>query len=187
MLYGYIQGNTLFSKKLQLDALKKRGMKIIFIEPVGNKIVSEQFDELLGKLEKGDTLVFYSIKVLPLTTLKMVKVFAGFNDRDISFESITEDLASKELFNILDDHNNYTRNVRSYAGLLSARARGRKGGRKPGLSEEALQKAQAAALLYKRGMPIGKILSNLGIGSKATLYRYLKMMGIDIQGPQKVS
>ncbi len=55
------------------------------------------------------------------------------------------------------------------------RPRGTVGGRKPGLTAEAKQKASAAAELYRAGiMPITEIMDSLEIRSKATLYRYLR-------------
>jgi len=53
--------------------------------------------------------------------------------------------------------------------------RGMKGGRKPGLSKKAMKTAMAAAELYKaNNLSIGEIMQALQIGSKATLYRYLR-------------
>jgi hypothetical protein len=56
------------------------------------------------------------------------------------------------------------------------RPRGTVGGRKPGLSAKARQKASTAAELYRAGnMPITEIMDSLEIRSKATLYRYLRL------------
>ena len=60
---------------------------------------------------------------------------------------------------------------RTQAGLSSARARGRKGGRPKGLSAAAEKKAIAAEALYKEGrLGVDAIAENLGV-SKATLYK----------------
>ncbi len=62
------------------------------------------------------------------------------------------------------------------------RKRGTNGGRKKGLSREAKKKAAAAAKLYTSSevMPISEIMEALSIGSKATLYRYLRYAGVEI-------
>lgn len=62
---------------------------------------------------------------------------------------------------------------------IRPRPRGMNGGRKPGLSQKAKKKAEAAAELYKAGnLSVDEILQTLGIGSKATLYRYLRYMNV---------
>ncbi len=65
---------------------------------------------------------------------------------------------------------------RTKDGLKAARARGKKGGRKPGTYNKL--KSAAAATLYKKGNPISEIMNVVGIKSKATLYEYLKREGV---------
>jgi DNA invertase Pin-like site-specific DNA recombinase len=69
---------------------------------------------------------------------------------------------------------------RTQAGLKSARARGRNGGRPKGMSQEAIEKATIAEALYKNGsIPVKKIAEQLGI-SKTTLYLYLRFRNVSI-------
>ena len=69
---------------------------------------------------------------------------------------------------------------RTQAGLKSARARGRNGGRPRGMSQEAIEKATIAEALYKNGsIPVKKIAEQLGI-SKTTLYLYLRFRNVRI-------
>ena len=63
--------------------------------------------------------------------------------------------------------------------MAAARARGRVGGRKPGLSEDAQRKARIAASYYEEGMPVNQIAKDLDI-SKATLYKYLRYRRVEI-------
>jgi len=66
------------------------------------------------------------------------------------------------------------------AGLSSARARGRTGGRPQGLTKQATEKACAAEALYRQGeLTSEQIAKQLGI-SKPTLYKYLKFRGVHI-------
>lgn len=60
------------------------------------------------------------------------------------------------------------------AGLSSARSRGRLGGRKPGLSEDAQKKAKAVKILFEQGQSANEIAKSLGI-SRATCYRYVRI------------
>jgi DNA invertase Pin-like site-specific DNA recombinase len=65
---------------------------------------------------------------------------------------------------------------RTKAGLESARARGRKGGRPKGLSSEARIKAIAVYQLYKsKKFTVSEILKQTGI-SVGTLYSYVRMI-----------
>ncbi len=69
---------------------------------------------------------------------------------------------------------------RTQAGLKSARARGRKGGRPKGMSKSAMEKAAIAEALYKNGtIPVKKIAEQLDI-SKTTLYLYLRSRDVRI-------
>ena len=69
-------------------------------------------------------------------------------------------------------------------GLEAARARGRKGGRKPGSYDKVA--AAAAASLYQKHTSISEILKTVHI-SRATLYEYLKKEGVKYNGFKKVS
>ena len=67
---------------------------------------------------------------------------------------------------------------RTLAGLAAARAWGRVGGRKPGLSEAAQRTARAAELLYKaRALSVDDMARSLRI-CKATFYKYLHHRGV---------
>jgi len=86
------------------------------------------------------------------------------------------------VFNIFASLAEFEREIireRTNAGLAAARARGKTGGRKPGLSEDAQRKARIAASYYEEGMPVNQIAKDLDI-SKATLYKYLRFRGIEI-------
>jgi len=69
---------------------------------------------------------------------------------------------------------------RTQAGLASARARGRNGGRPKGISTQAETTAMAVETLYREGnLTTIQIASKLHI-SKTTLYSYLRYRGVTI-------
>ena len=71
---------------------------------------------------------------------------------------------------------------RTKAGLAAARARGRMGGRPKGLSKAAKDKAMIAKTLYEqREMSVSEICKYLSI-AKSTMYKYLRYMGVPING-----
>jgi DNA invertase Pin-like site-specific DNA recombinase len=75
------------------------------------------------------------------------------------------------MFHIFGELAEFERNLikeRTAAGLASARARGRVGGRKPVL--DGKQKAQAKAMMADKSLSISDIAKTMGV-SRATLYR----------------
>jgi len=75
---------------------------------------------------------------------------------------------------------------RTMAGLKSARARGRMGGRPKGLSEKAKKAACTAEALYLQNeLKTDDIAEQLGI-SKTTLYKYLRTRNVQIGTPQQL-
>ncbi|MDC9598568.1 recombinase family protein [Xenorhabdus anantnagensis] len=95
----------------------------------------------------------------------------------------TTNAQGRLVFNIFASLAEFERDLiveRTQAGLAAARARGRSGGRPPGLNEKAKKKAIAAEALYIKGeLSVNEIAENLGI-SKVTLYRYLRYQGVEI-------
>lgn len=101
----------------------------------------------------------------------LVKVWA--EARGIEPEKITSSwsdyisLMQAEVLGVLDFVND--------SQPIRPRPRGTRGGRKPGLSQKAKNTASAAAELYRSGKHTNEeIMQTLRIGSKATLYRYLR-------------
>jgi DNA invertase Pin-like site-specific DNA recombinase len=75
---------------------------------------------------------------------------------------------------------------RTMAGLKSARARGRMGGRPKGLSEKAKKAACTAEALYLQNeLKTDDIAEQLGI-SKTTLYKYLRARNVQIGALQQI-
>ena len=76
---------------------------------------------------------------------------------------------------------------RTHAGLASARARGRVGGRQRGLSEEAERTAIIAETLYREHqLGVNEIAQRLRI-SKVTLYKYLRHRKVVIHAHRKTA
>jgi DNA invertase Pin-like site-specific DNA recombinase len=100
----------------------------------------------------------------------------------IGFQSTTEAIdttppGGKLVFHIFAALAEFERNLireRTHAGLAAARARGRKGGRRPKLGEK--QRALALDLYRQKKQTVGEICQAVGI-SRMTLYRYVREAG----------
>lgn len=70
--------------------------------------------------------------------------------------------------------------------MEAARERGKKGGRRKGLSKEAQQKAILAENYYNEGIKsVNEIAADLKI-SKMTLYKYLRERNVKIKAYNKI-
>ncbi len=168
---------------LQMDALKNAGCDTIFCEKTSGLAARVELDKALLFLRPGDVFVIWKLDRLGRSLRDLLSIVDSLRKSGVEFRSLKDgiDTASpvgRMQFGIFAALAEYEREIiveRTKAGLQAARERGRIGGRKKGLSEKAKKKALAAAKLYKEGdLAVEEICEILGIGSKATLYRYLK-------------
>lgn len=180
---------------LQLDALHEHGCEKIFTDTVsGAKAIRPGLDEMLKEAKSKDIIVIWKLDRLGRSLKHLVELVAELNERDIGLRSLQDNIdttnSQKELvLNIFTSLSEFEREIireRTNIGLTNARARGRKGGRKPGLSEEAKSKARIAESYYSEGMPVDEIAKSLSI-SKATLYKYLRFREVEISSYEKYS
>jgi DNA invertase Pin-like site-specific DNA recombinase len=174
---------------LQLDALKEAGCEKIFCDKIsGAKSDRPELNKLKDTLRAGDTVVVYKLDRLGRSLKHLIETIAEFDKQEVLFKSISDpiDTTSAQgrlIFNIFASLSEFERELireRTNAGLQSARARGRLGGRPKGLSEEAENKARICESLYKeQSLSANQIAKNQGI-SKATLYKYLRHRGVHI-------
>lgn len=198
MKFGYARVSTNEqSLDLQIDALEKAGCQegYIFSEKVsGKKKDRPQLKKMLERLRKGDTVMVWKIDRLGRSLKDLVNIVDKIKDKDAHFVSVEDNFdtttAGGELFfhifASLAQFESSLISKRTKAGLASARARGRKGGRPKGLSEKTLRKAKTAKTMYKakneKGVAeysVTEICGELNI-SKSTLYRYLKELGVEV-------
>lgn len=169
---------------LQLDALKKAGCEEIniFIDKVsGAKTERPGLNTCLQTLQTGDTLLVWRLDRLGCSMPHLVGIVESLLKQKIGFRSICDGAidtttASGELmFNIFSSLAQFERRLiqeRTRAGLDSARAQGRVGGRKP--IESNNPRIITAKKMYKdKSMGIDAICEILKI-SRPTFYRYLK-------------
>ena len=190
-IVGYARVSTQGQKlDFQLDALKKAGCTIIFEEKVSGIKLRPELDRALSYLREGDVLVIWKLDRLARSLKELISIIDMLNKRNIAFKSISDGIDTNSAlgrcqFGIFASLAEYEREIlieRTREGLKAARERGKLGGRPSGLSKEARKKAKAAKDLYLNGgYTADGICRLLNIGSKATLYRYLKFEGVSLR------
>jgi DNA invertase Pin-like site-specific DNA recombinase len=130
---------------LQIDALKVAGCERIYEEHASGKNTNRpQLDICLRSMRQGDTLTVWRLDRLGRSLKNLVHVVSSLEDIGVAFESLTEKLdtsspTGKFTFHLFSALAEFERNIireRTNAGLKSARARGRVGGRPQSLTED---------------------------------------------------
>jgi DNA invertase Pin-like site-specific DNA recombinase len=164
---------------LQRDALAKAGCVTIYEETVSGKNAARaELEQCRKALRTGDTLVVWRLDRLGRSLSDLVTIVAELEAQCISFESLTEKIetgsaAGKLTFHVFAALAEFERNLireRTFAGLAAARARGRKGGRKPALDEKQIREIKA--LMRDPAIRATDVAKRYGI-ARATLYKYL--------------
>ena len=180
MKFGYARVSTLEQNlDLQIDALTVIGCKEIITDEISGSMVERPgLNKLLEKLRNGDELIVWRLDRLGRSIRHLIELINNFHTRGIIFRSLTESIDTSTnngrlIFNIFASLAEFERNLireRTMAGLSAARARGKKGGRKP----KDKSKINAAIQLYnKRELTVEQICKAIGI-SRGTLYKYIK-------------
>ena len=187
MLFGYARVSTQEQElHLQLDALRGYGCAQVVEEKASAAKERPALRGLLEQLRAGDTLVVWKLDRLGRSLKNLVELVTGFQEKQIQFVSLQDHLDTttaqgRLMFNLFASLAEFERDLtreRTNAGLAAARARGRQGGRPRGLSKEAQSKAEAAKTLYlKKDKSVEDIGKLLGV-SRATIYRYLDLLGV---------
>jgi len=190
MNIGYARVSTRDQNlELQLDALHKAGCETIFQEKAsGATTARPELDRLLANLRQGDTVYIYKLDRLGRSLKHLLDMVAELEFRGVGLVSLTDAINTTSaqgrlVFNLFASLAEFERELireRTHAGLASARARGRVGGRQRGLSEEAERTAIVAETLYReQQLGVNEIAQRLHI-SKVTLYKYLRHRGVVI-------
>lgn len=181
MKIGYGRVSTLEqSLDTQIDALTAAGCENVYLEKASGKNTDRpELQKCLEFLRPDDTLVIFKLDRLGRSIRDLIDIAAKLQQRGIHLQSITEGIdtttpAGKLVFHFLAALAEFERDLireRTMKGLAAARARGRKGGRKPKLS--AVQKQAVIAMAGKRENTVSEIIEAFGI-SETTYRRVLK-------------
>jgi len=170
---------------LQLDALNAAGCQRIFRDMAsGVKTDRPGLDRAIDYVRAGDTLVVWRLDRLGRSLGHLIEVVAGLEARGIGFRSLQDPIdtttsGGKLVFQIFGALAEFERNLireRTLAGLASARARGKMGGRRPKLS--ATQVKMLYQLYDAKQHTVKEICGILAI-SRTALYKYLERRNPD--------
>ena len=191
MKLGYARISTRDqSLNLQIDALKKAGCKRIYTDIASG--AKSELTKMLENLRTDDVIVIWKLDRLGRSLKHLVELVAELLEKGVGLQSLNDPIDTttaqgRLIFNIFASLAEFEKDLiseRTRAGLSAARARGRKGGRPKGLSEQSEVIARAAESLYKeKQLTIKEITERLGI-AKSTLYYYLRHRGVEISGYQ---
>ena len=189
MKIGYTRVSTQDQKlelELQLDALTLHGCGQVYREKKSGKNKERpELEKMINQLRSGDTVVVWKLDRLGRSLRDLIDLVAEFKERGVEFVSLQDGIntatpTGRFTFNVFASLAEFEREIireRTKAGLASAKARGRTGGRPAGLSKAAMEKARSARILFDSGTKtVGEIAQTLGIG-RATCYRYLQGAG----------
>ena len=185
MIIGYARVSKFEQNlDLQTDAFKNIGIEKIFVDKVsGVKSEKPQLNQLINFIRKGDTLSVWRLDRIGRSTVGLIQFVTELNEKGIHFKSISENIDTSsasgklifQIFCVLAEHERHVLIERTNAGLKSARARGKNGGRPKGMSEKYKKIAPLVKTSYEsKNIPVEEIMKAFNIGSKATFYKIVK-------------
>ena len=132
----------------------------------------------LDYIRAGDTLVVWKLDRLARSLKQLIETVEEMEGRGIEFKSLTENIdtttsGGKLVFHIFASLAEFERSIireRTQAGLDAARARGKRGGRPPSLTEKDIQAAKA--MLVDPDITIEEVARRLNV-APLTLYRHM--------------
>ena len=175
----------------QTDALRQAGCERIYEDKIsGMKANKPEFELMMGFLRKGDTIVIWKLDRLGRSTRGLIELVEDLGNKGIHLVSLNDPIDTTspggllvfQIFCALAEHERNVIVQRTRAGLESARARGRKGGRPKGLAVKYQKMAPSVKNLYELGQQsTTEIMNSFQIGSRRTFYKVLRHAGVIIK------
>lgn len=177
---GYARVSTIEQDPaLQIDALAAVGCAKMFEDRAsGAKADRTGLQAVLDYVREGDVLIVWKLDRLGRSLPHLIETVTALEKRGVGFRSITEAIdtttpGGRLVFHLFGALGQFERDLiqeRTRAGLTAAAARGRKGGRKPVVTVEKLDRARAA---IAKGLTVREAATRLKV-SKTALYEALR-------------
>ncbi|AZB32153.1 recombinase family protein [Chryseobacterium balustinum] len=186
MKIGYARVSTKDQNlDLQIEALEKAGCEKIYQEKISGSTKNRpELDKMLEHFREGDELYVWRLDRLGRSLKHIIDMVLSLNEKGIIIKGITDGVDTSTMngrlfLNLMASLAEYERELireRTNAGLQSARARGRLGGRPKGYTEETISKLLILRSVYKdlTKRP-EEIYKPFGL-TRATFYRYSKIL-----------
>jgi DNA invertase Pin-like site-specific DNA recombinase len=179
MLIGYARVSTQDQNlELQQEALTEAGCQKVFEDKVsGTRADRPGLAKAMEMLSKGDALVVWKLDRLGRSVKQLVDLVGELHKQGVQFKSLSDAIdtgtpSGRFFFHVMASLAEMERDLiveRTRAGLDVARQLGRKGGRKPKMTDS---KIESAKKLLASGVPPKDVAKNLGV-SVPTLYRWV--------------
>ncbi|WP_160070009.1 recombinase family protein [Sphingobacterium bovisgrunnientis] len=186
MKIGYARVSTKDQNlDLQIEALQKAGCEKIFEEKISGSTKNRpELDKMIEQFREGDELYVWRLDRLGRSLKHIIDLVLSLSEKGIIIKGLTDGVDTSTIngrlfLNIMASLAEYERELireRTKAGLQSARARGRLGGRPKGYSKETISKLFLMRSVYKdvKKSP-EEIYTALNL-TRATFYRYAKIL-----------
>lgn len=181
MLIGYARLSTTDQTiDLQRAALTAAGCERIFTDERISRAPSERssLERALAAVQEGDTLVVWKIDRLGRSLAHLVGLIADLGGRGVGFRSLsdpidTQSAGGRLVFHIMGALAEFERSLiaqRTRAGLVAAKRRGQKLGRRASLTADQVAHARR---LIDGGESPRAVATSFGV-ARSTLYAALK-------------
>jgi DNA invertase Pin-like site-specific DNA recombinase len=164
----------------QTDALDQSGCEKIFTDHASGTLARRpKLDDALGYLRPGDTLVITKLDRLGRSVKNLKEISDDLQARGVSLKALSQGIdtgtpGGRLFFHMLAAIAEFERDLiseRTRDGLAAARARGRKGGRKPAMTPTKI--AQARRMYDSGEHTVQQIAETFGV-TRPTIYRHLQ-------------
>jgi DNA invertase Pin-like site-specific DNA recombinase len=181
LLIGYARVSTVDQNlDLQRDALQRAGCGQIYEDKASGRAKSgrPELAAVLRALRAGDTLVVWRLDRLARSLVDLVQIVNELGEKGIGFRSLTEQIDTTSMqgrlfLGVFAAMAQYQRDViheNTMEGLKAARARGRMGGRRPKLDDQAIKEIEV--LLRDPNITVIDVAKRYEV-SRATIYNAL--------------
>ena len=179
-MVGYARVSTRDqSPALQLDALREAGCERTFMEKAsGAQRDRPELAAALDYIRAGDTLVVWKLDRLARSVRQLVETAEDLQQRGIGLKVLTQQIdtttpGGRLVFHVFAAMAEFERELtleRTHAGLVAAKALGRRGGRKPAMGAAEIRRAKA--MLAEPTITVEEVAQQLGVRA-STLYRHI--------------
>lgn len=191
MIFAYARvSSRVQSTDAQVPDLEKFGFDELVSDKVSGKVFERKgLDELRGKLRADDVLLVWRLDRLGRSMLEVLNLVAELKSEGVHLVSLKDGVDTRTpignlmlgLMASLAEYEFTLLKERQRAGIDARKLKGLPTGRPKGLTPEAEKKAILVKDLYDlRKYSITEIMQKADIKSRGTIYKYLRLQGVDV-------